>query len=223
MKNPRTEIITSPGCFGLTAATIAIDDFGTEALHWLPSTLEAALEEKYGELPYSVINKLNAAVLVLTSDEYRHRLDRFVLVCNALSAGIIETVTTDIKNIFWGLVEIELLDPTREQENNFSYSADIIKYVEVLHTFNGLALSPPLLKQTGIYINKLHEVLSDFSDDPETHDLFLDALKSKVAVYEFALVDNLRELSQQLVTCGCTRAPKLISNALDVELLPSEK
>jgi len=217
MKTARAAIITSPDCYGLTAATIAIDEFGTESLNWLPSNLEDSLKERFGDIPYTVINKLNAAVLVLTSDEYRHRLDRFVLVCNAISSGIIEDTVSTLPNVFWGLVEIELLDPSKEQERQPPYTADIIKYVEILHTFDGLALSPPLLKQTGIYINKMADVLSEFSDDPQMHDAFVDVLKSRIAVYEYALAHKLKELGDQLVKCGFANATKLIATTLNVK------
>lgn len=223
MKNKKSEIITSPDCFGLTAATIVIDDLGTDALNWLPSTLDGVLTEKYGEIPYSVKNRIHAATLVLTSDEHRHRLDRFVLVCNALSAGIVEPVIGEAKNIFWGLVETTLLDPPDLKEGKPPYSADILHYIEILHTYNGLALSPPTLKKTGVYVNKLYDVLSDFSEDAEQHEAFLETVKSKVAIYELALIDDLHKLAQQLVYSGFPRAVDAISKALDVDLTSYEK
>lgn len=202
MKENKKRLLASEDCFGLVAAAILIDDYGTEALNWLPEVIAEALEENYSEINQTVENKLFAAVHVLTNDDYRILPDRFLLICNALTKGINEDRTSDLFNISWGLVEAELLDPPEEKKKKPAYSSTILKIVELAHLDYGIYVSAPTLRLSGININLMPEALEDFANDPEGLANVAEVIKSKTIIQEDWLRARLRELQSQIVYAG---------------------
>lgn len=202
MQTERKKLLSSEDCFGLVAASILIDDHGTEALNWLPEVVAEALEDKYGKINPTVENKLFAAIHVLTHDDYRILADRFLLICNALTDGTIESRTSDLFNISWGLVEIELLSPAEKENKKAAYSSTILKIIELAHLDYGIYISAPTLKLSGVTLNIMPQALEDFADDPEGLSNAAEVIKSKTIVQEDWLRARLRELQSQIAFAG---------------------
>ena len=98
-------ILSSEATYATTLLTIFADLFGydsdnehafKEACQWHPTTIRMELEEEIGA-PMPPINgdKLNTAIMLLTTDSFFRRVDPFIKGCNVLSGTALDVGAFD--------------------------------------------------------------------------------------------------------------------------------
>ena len=212
MQNPVAKLaaaLTNPDTYATVLLVIALDTFGPECLYdpddpdrgaWHPTTFRTMLEEKFGvKLPQANVDKLMAAVTVVTTDLFFTRVDRFITLANILAGdefdpGVWEKA--DSVECAWAITEALLLDPP-DPDNPEPFSDEIRTYVGLVLRDEGYVTPPDVLKIAldGDFSDK---VRYNFSDDPEMFEGIYAVQQEKAAEVESVLRDALTELSQQL-------------------------
>lgn len=140
----KKDIFLSPDSFGTTLLIALFDSFGTECLQWEPETIELELNKLLGtDIPEENMDRLQAAMSVLTSNLFFISLEAFNLTCNSLNFSKMDGKTfipADIEDIMWGITEVNLLLGADAKDNEFS--RDIQLYVGKILESEGI-LDPP--------------------------------------------------------------------------------
>jgi hypothetical protein len=140
--------LQDPDLFASSALLILVDQFGTEAMDWEPETLNTELADKFGIEPSrALMDKLNAALALLTTELFYKSLEAFTTVCMALSSGVVSSRTfnmADLDDVMWGVTEARLLEG-KEVFDAADWSHDIARYVGVLLSQEGIARPPKIL------------------------------------------------------------------------------
>ncbi len=182
------QVFADGDSFGTTLLVIALDLFGPDFLDWSPISAVADLEETTGvAIPGANVDKLNAAVRLLTTNEFFTSLPDFLLTCNVLSNKSLVPETTDPvaepAEVAWGVCEAMLLTPLDARE--FEFSPDICKYTGMLLDNAGFARTPSVL---------------GFADraEPDVTDVDADLQELTVAVADERVSDVEREVQENL-------------------------
>lgn len=144
------EVLEDPKAFATTLVTVLIDQYGTEALEWSPTTFQLEFLDDYrAEIPQGNLDKLLAAVNILTTDDFFQRLPRFVQLCNVLTGSILRPRVfdpADASECAWGMTEAVLLYPPDEDENEDLFADEIRYYLGEVLVDEGIRTPPDLLR-----------------------------------------------------------------------------
>ena len=107
---PKSTILKSFLASDETYATIlfliVMDKYGTECLEWAPETIRMEVEDDFGvKLPKQSLDKLMAAITVITTNFFYQDPVRFVELCNIFSGDDAEPNEfdpADVDEIAWG-------------------------------------------------------------------------------------------------------------------------
>jgi len=171
---------------GNTPATVllvlAVDLLSEELLTWDPATVRMELEEMAGaKLPPASLNRLMAAVEIVTSDGFYRDLPTFVRLCNTLYNGTLDLETwdpADAGEVAWGITEALLLWPPDPQDEE-PFDHKIVEYIGFALKDEGI-MRPPDVLQLGILPKDVWaEVQNTFSDDPQMFAAIYDVEAAK--------------------------------------------
>lgn len=188
----------NPDSYTSVLVLMLIDEYGTEALEWHPSTLKMQIEEDVNvAIPKENFDKLMAGITLLTTNYFYADVSRFIQLCNILAGdefdpGVFDPA--DAAEIAWAITEVLLLDPP-EEENPFS--PEIIAYVQEVLKEEGFVTAPDVLK-IGIDTNLSAAVSTEFADDPEMFQAIHENQLSKSKEIEEMLAANIEMLKIQL-------------------------
>lgn len=180
--------------------TILIDTYGTEALSWAPETLRRELEDDFDvRLPRVNCDKLLAAVLLLTTDEFYWRLSRFIQICNILAGTAFDPYVldpADAAECAWGMTEAMLLSPPDTEE---PFTDEIRHYLGATLDWEGIKTTPDLLR---LALRDTPTGLPDWSgmstESPAMFNAEFDVQADRGREIAQMVHENLRELLQQL-------------------------
>lgn len=148
---------------------IAADLLGPEFLQWDPEAIRMELDEALGtKLPEYSLNRLMAAIELVTSDVFYRDLPTFNRLCVALFHGILIVETfepADAIDIAWGITEAMLIWPPDPKDES-PFSEDIIAYIAAEMKNEGIMMPPDVLRLGGGDGKLWEKVQMDFSDDP---------------------------------------------------------
>lgn len=146
-RNWLKKILASDRAYATTLLTILIDHFGDEALKWHPTTRRMELEQTFGvDLPVINGDKLNAGIMLLTSDGFFKRESVFVQICNVLSGtpfAYADFDRADVDECAWGITEAMLLAAPEEEE---PFSDEIRGYIGKVLKDEGIKTPPDVLR-----------------------------------------------------------------------------
>jgi len=205
MKNSvRSKVLKSDDCFTTTALSIFLDDFGVDALDWLPETINREMEGKYGALPDTTFNKLMVGIQLLTADDFYRVLKRFIGYVNIINHGHLDDFVADVGEISWALVEAKIIDDPSPVKNPFDlFSSDVLGYIEVAFNDSGLVFPPKVFKEFGLlFTQKAQNALYTFSDNVDLFGLLYKTSQYHTTLVDASLEKTLNELRGQLVQCG---------------------
>lgn len=181
---------------------IVADTYGQEALEWSPTTLRMQLEEDFSvKLPSGNLDKIMAAITVVTTNYFYQDPTRFVELCNVFSgddAEHDEFDPADVSEILWGISESFLLWPPEEGDDSYDtkFSAEILEYIRQTLTEEGFLKAPDVLGVSGL--DETSFVRDTWSDDPEMYQAIHELHQHKMQDMKFFLHSNFRDLHQQL-------------------------
>jgi len=181
--------------FGTTLLIVALDLFGPECLDWDPLAMTANLEEETGvAIPGANVDKLNAAIRLLTTNEFFTSLPDYILCCNVLSNKSLVPETTDPvaepAEMAWGVCEAMLLTPLDPKE--FQFSPDVCAYAGKILDAAGFARTPAVLDFADRTVPDVAGV------DAELQTLTVAVADERVSEVEREVQGNLETLVHQL-------------------------
>jgi hypothetical protein len=161
-----------------TLLVAALDLYGTDMFTWAPQTISLELKEDVGAtLPADNLDKLMAAISVVTSNEFYKDLTKFIQLCNVLSGDEFDPEVfdpADSAEMAWGITEAMLLSPPDESE---PFADDIRFYMGHMLSEDGILTPPDVL---GIAImDNAADPLNNLSDDPAMYEAFYANQQSK--------------------------------------------
>jgi hypothetical protein len=201
-------LLVDPDTYATTMFVIAVDTFGPECLYdaedpergpWHPATFKSMLEEHFGvTVPKGNLDRLLAAITIVTTDIFFHSVDRFIVLANVLAGDTFDPMTFEIADTAecaWAITEALILDPPDEETEVFA--DDIRHYIGFILDQEGYIEAPDVLK-IALNANKKDSVRYGFSDDPEMFQAIYDVQKGKTEDIVHVIRDGLLALRQQL-------------------------
>jgi hypothetical protein len=192
-------LINGDSAFATTLAAILVDEFGTEAMSWTPKTIIMEMESVHGgKMSHSSIDRLMAAITVLTSNSFYASLPDFNDLCNVFSW---EPITPGVFNpadaaeCAWGITEVMLLSPADDDD---PFTEEIKAFVSATMKSEGIINPPDILKLSNFDKEMVSKVTMGFSDDPEMFDAIYAVEADKTKDINDFVKKRLRALVMQL-------------------------
>lgn len=200
MSNIVQEAWKSRETFGSVLLTMFLDRFGTEALTWDPTTIALEIEEEFDvELPQLSLDKLMAAIQILTTDRFYRSLPDFVNLCNILSGDTYRPDMwdpADAEEVAWGITEALLIYPP-EDDDPEPFSDEIRAYIGAVLDSEGL-VNPPDILRIALRQARVSPSIQDFSDDPMMFNAVYDLEEGKRQDIEESIRLQTKLLAAQL-------------------------
>ena len=185
------ELLRSKDTFATPIVLFLISDLGYTALEFEPETIADRLREIEPDVDESLIERVNAALGLYTSNLFWTDPITFGIVCRALNrAKFPAGDEPSVGDIAWGVTEAALL--TRDvidEEPEDRFDESIIKYVKYSLKLIGMYSTPQSLID---YFGEISSVLS--VDDPaiaEARQTESDDMAEKVDVVVATKMKNL--------------------------------
>lgn len=202
-------LLSDPDTFATTMLVIAVETWGMDCLQddedrergpWHASTFRSMLEQHYGvKLPKCNLDKLMAAITIVTTDLFFKNADRFIVLANILSGDEFDPNQFEIADSVecaWAVTEALLLDPP-DHDNPEPFSDDVRRYIGFVLKDEGYVTPPDVLK-IAIGEDLASKVRYDFTDDPEMFSGIHSVQQGKKQDVETVLRESLLELKNQL-------------------------
>ena len=156
----------------ITLMLILVDTYGYEVLEWDLETIQKEVHDDFGvELTNSSLNKIAAAISLLTTNEFYTSLPSFIEICNAIASGYGTNVfdPATLEEVAWTVFVNTVMWPEEEAQ----FSAEIVEYVKVLLNTRGMYKIPTTL-QTIVgsdYIQPIESLTEDPIMFTSVHDV----------------------------------------------------
>jgi hypothetical protein len=178
--------------------TMFLDQYGVEALDWHPETIRLEVQSDFGvKLSKNALDKLMAAIAILTTNYFFRDVARFIQLCNVLAGDDFNPTVfdpADSAEMGWAITEALLLSPPEENE---WFSDEIVAYVGAVLANEGFVTAPKVLKfASGPAF--LEQVKYDFTDDPEMFQAIFANQASKAEEVDKLVQENMNEMIGQL-------------------------
>ena len=199
-KNIITEAWTSPETLATVLLTMFLDAFGTEALAWDPATITLEIEDEFNvDLPQQSLDKLIAAIQILTTDRFFKNTPDFVTFCNVLSGDEYRPDVfdpADAEEVAWGITEALLISPP-DDEDPEPFSNEIRAYIGAVLDKEGI-VNPPDILRIALRVARVSPSIGDFSDDPEMFNAVYAIESGKTADINNTIILRTKLLAAQL-------------------------
>lgn len=193
-------LLESPDTYATTLLVWAIDTYGMECLGWHPTTLKMEIEGDYGvRLPKGNLDKLLAAVTVLTTDLFFKDAARFVQLANVLAGDDFqpdEFEPADAVECAWAVTEALLLVPPDEDDPE-PFSEEVRRYIGHALKEEGFVRPPDVLR-VALGGDASARVAADWGHDRELSAAIAAEDARRGAEVERVVRDGLGELVAQL-------------------------
>lgn len=195
-----TEMWKSPQTFATVLITVFLDRFGTDGLTWDPSTIAMEVEDEFDvDLPQLALDKLMAAIALITTDRFYTSLPDFIATCNILSGDTYDPNTFDPAEgdeIAWGITESMLIYPP-DDEAESPFSDEIRAYIGAALDAEGI-INPPDILRIALRSANVSTSLDDFSDDPSMFNAIYDMESAKTGDINRIVKEKTKMLHDQL-------------------------
>lgn len=190
-----------PESFATTLLVAFVDEYGPEACHWSPETIQAELQDDFRlRLPQASFDRLMVAISLVTSDTFYRSLPDFITFCNILSGDTYDPRMWDPASaveIAWGLTEGLIIWPPDDNDEN-PFSEEIAGYIGQVLDQEGIINPPDILRIAIRENDPVGQVAGSYSDDPEMFNAIYDFEASKTTDINTTVREALTRLSQQL-------------------------
>jgi hypothetical protein len=196
--NSTKQLLSNPDTFATTLVAILIDQYGTEALTWSPETIRLELHDDFQvQVPQVCIDKIMAAICILTTNDFYKSLPRFIQLCNVLADDTFNPLVFDPADSFemaWAITEAMLLSPPEEDE---PFTEEIRFYIGHMLTEEGV-VNPPDVLRIAIQDVTIEDPLAGDTEDPAMYAAFYESQRSKSAEISAMLKRQIDELFAEL-------------------------
>lgn len=180
------EILSSDNAFALTLLTICLFQYPDDLLEKDPEELYKDLEEDFGaELSQESKNRIQTALLALTTDAFYQSIPLFKSMTESLNTGILSDSLFDeeeeeddedylsIAECLWAIYEVDTINAQKEE-----FSENVSNYIDRI----------------------ISSEAEDSEDVPDSVDTVEEA--RRLPYFEKYMADTIGELRQQLVDIG---------------------
>jgi hypothetical protein len=207
-------LLLDDNTFASTLLLLVAEEYGSQFLPgtdpdgqvregWDPETLKLTLERDFSlQLPKETLDKLLAAITLITTNFFWKDVTRFVELCNIFSGDDFQPDEFDPADAFellWGLTESTIIYPPagddEDDAEDTEFSPEIRGYIGQVLQQEGITDPPDLLRLgqvTGGYSST-----DEFMDDPELYQAILEAQAGKSDELRQMVRENLRQLAFQ--------------------------
>ena len=193
-------LLEAADTYATTLLVLALDTFGPECLGWHPTTLKMEVEAAFAvRLPKGNLDKLLAAVVILTTDLFFKDAARFVQLANVLAGDDFEPdefEPADAAECAWAVTEALLLVPP-DADDPEPFSDEVRLYVGHALKEEGFVRPPDVLR-IALGGDASARVAADWGDDPELAAAIAAEDARKAAEVEHVVRTGLEELVAQL-------------------------
>jgi len=180
---------------------LVLDKYDTDALSWSPATIRMELEQDFQlKLPKITLDKIMAAVTILTTNYFYKDVTRFVEICNILSGDDFqpnEFEPADAGEMLVGITEALLLYPPNDDPEDTEFSAEIQEYIKQVLREEGI-LKPFDVLRFAMSDDSASKVDADYADDPEMYSAIYKMQQGKTGDLRTIYLENMRGLMDQL-------------------------
>ena len=193
-------LLLSDEAFASALFLIVMDDYGEEALQWAPETIRRELEDDYRlELPKETLDKIMAAITVVTTNFFYKDVTRFIELCNIFAGDDFqpdEFDPADADEILLGITEALFLWPPDDSEES-QFSEEIREYIGQVLGEEGV-VKPFDMLRLALDGDQSERVDSEYADDPEMYSAIYGAQSAKTDEMQETYLENVGALMQQL-------------------------
>lgn len=194
-------MLMSEDTFTTPLFLIVMDKYGPEALQWAPETIRRELEDDFQlQLPRYTLDKLMAAVTIVTTNYFYKDVTRFIELCNILSGDEFqpdEFEPADAGEILLAMTESLLLWPPDDDVEDTEFSEEIQEYIRQVLDEEGI-LKPFDVLRLAFRNDRAAVVDAEYADDPEMFAAIYDMQQNKQDGLKVMLMENVEALIQQL-------------------------
>lgn len=194
-------LLLSEDSFATPLFLLALDRYGPAMLEWSPTTVQMELEQDFQlRLPKISLDKIFAAVTIVTTNYFYKDVTRFVQLCNILAGDDFqpdEFEPADAEEMLIGITEAMLLWPPDDDAADTEFSEEIREYIRQMLNVQGF-LKPFDVLRVAFDNDQTSRVDTEFADDPEMYSAIYQAQQSKTAELRDIYLQNVTALAQQL-------------------------
>lgn len=190
------EALQSENTFATVLLGLAAHVYGDDFIKWSPDTLLMEFQDDFNaELPQVNVDKLNAAIALLTTDRFYNSTPDFIDLCNALAGTPLNLNMFDPADSYemtWGILEAKII-----WSEPIPFSQEILGYIETTLEEEGLIRSPKLLEPI-VPSYKLDVDQTLFDEDAAMFAAAYQTQQAKTADIDQAVFAALQALVSQL-------------------------
>ncbi len=186
------QVWEDPKTFATTMLIVFVDRYGTEGFNWDPETIVMEINEDFNvQISQGNLDRLMAAINIVTGEDFYRSLPDFVNLCNILNGDLLdpgEWDPADAEDIAWGVTEAWMLSPPDEEE---PFTEEIRAYIGQVLDNEGITNPPDTLRFALRDRDPTVAIQNDFSDDAE--------LFSAIQGFEQSKTDDVNQHVQQML------------------------
>ena len=187
------------GTFATSLLVGLIDEFGTELFEWDPDTLRLELKSEYQvDIPQSNMDKIQALLVVMTTDLFYRNLEAFMHVANSLGhsgADFQSYDPPDVQEISWALAETALVDPP---DKNTAFGPEIVTYMREKLRDEGFSKAPRIMAPFCGNPDRDEDVSGAFADDEVLYHGYWESQQRKALTVDRFLQEGLQRIMSEI-------------------------
>jgi hypothetical protein len=196
----RTFLLTEESA-ALPLFLIVMDRYGAEALSWAPETIKLELENDFRiQLPKISLDKIMAAITIVTTNYFYKDVTRFIELCNILAGDDFqpdEFEPADAGELLVGITEAILLWPPDGDPEDTEFNPEIREYISQVLGQEGI-LKPFDVLRLAFNKDEASKVDAEYADDPEMYSAIYKNQQEKTDELRAVYLENILALASQL-------------------------
>jgi hypothetical protein len=200
-KTIQRTLLLSEESYATPLFLIVMDLYGPEALEWSPETIRLELEQDFQlKLPKITIDKIFAAISIVTTNYFYKDVKKFIDLCNILAGDDFqpdEFDPADAEEMLLGITEALLLWPPDEDPEDTEFSLEIREYISQVLNTQGI-LKPFDVLNLAFSGDQSGKVNLEFADDPEMYSAIYKNQEEKTNELKQIYLENMFNLAEQL-------------------------
>jgi hypothetical protein len=178
-----------------------MDRYGAEALSWAPETIKLELENDFRiQLPKISLDKIMAAITIVTTNYFYKDVTRFIELCNILAGDDFqpdEFEPADAGELLVGITEAILLWPPDGDPEDTEFNPEIREYISQVLGQEGI-LKPFDVLRLAFNKDEASKVDAEYADDPEMYSAIYKNQQEKTDELRAVYLENILALASQL-------------------------
>lgn len=187
--------------FASTLVVALVDDMeSVEWFDWDPDALKAEIRDRFdAHIPQANMDKIQALVLAMTTNQFYVSLEAFIGICNSLGGDGADFRTfdpADMEEMAWSVVEVLLNDSAPEQPLDEVFSQEIRSYIGTEAAREGFHELPKPLSFAEI--DPGYQQAAESLQDPTMFTAYFSQGKELATALQDEVQQKLRLLVQQI-------------------------